>query len=242
MNTFDKNLILNKNPWLSELNILEKTSSTQSEAKNGAKNSLYLTAHQTATYGRFGREYFAPAQGGIYMSANLGTISLENPVQYTLLAAAAIVSAVEKLTSKKPQIKWVNDIYLEGKKFVGILAESGRAGIVLGIGINFHITEFPEELSDRATSLFFDDDETPSISESELVSEIWAEFERLKSENYLEIYKTHCFVLGQNVAFTQNNVNYEGLATELTNHGELVVDCSDGVRRILNSGEISLKK
>ncbi|GAB2024503.1 biotin--[acetyl-CoA-carboxylase] ligase [Lactovum odontotermitis] len=240
MNTFDKNLILNKNSWLSELNILEKTSSTQSEAKKGAKNSLYLTGHQTATYGRFGREYFAPAQGGIYMSANLGTISLEHPVQYTLLAAAAIVSAVEKLTSKKPLIKWVNDIYLDGKKFVGILAESGRAGIVLGIGINFHITEFPEELSGRATSLFFDD--KPSISASELVAEIWAEFERLKSENYLEIYKAHCFVLGQNVAFTQNKVDYEGLATDLTNHGELVVDCSDGVQRILNSGEISLKK
>ncbi|GAB2027694.1 biotin--[acetyl-CoA-carboxylase] ligase [Lactovum odontotermitis] len=240
MTFFDKKLILDKNPWLTNLILLDETPSTQTEAKKGPKNSLYLTSRQTAGYGRFGREYFAPAQGGIYMSANLGPSKLDSPVQYTLLAAAAVVSAIEKLTSKKPQIKWVNDIYLGNKKFVGILAESSATALALGIGINFRITEFPAELRARASSLF--SGEIPSISESELVAGIWSEFHRLKTENYLEIYKTHCFILGQNVAFTQNTINYEGLAVDLTELGELIVDCTDGVRRILNSGEISLKK
>ncbi|MDR2977479.1 MAG: biotin--[acetyl-CoA-carboxylase] ligase [Streptococcaceae bacterium] len=241
MTKFDKNLILSKNPWLADVIILQESASTQGDAKSGNANSLFLTDHQTAAYGRFGREYFTPSQGGIYMSANLGPIDRENPVQYTLLAAAALVSAIEKLTQKKPRIKWVNDIYLDGKKMAGILAESNASAIILGIGFNFSINEFPGELADRATSLF--KDETASISASSLVAEIWSEFDRLRaSADYLKLYKAHCFVLGQSVSFSQNNKEYQGVASDLTEHGELVVDCTDGIQRILNSGEISLMK
>ena len=83
--------------------------------------------------------------------------------QYTLLAAVAVAQAIDELTGKETQIKWVNDIYLEGKKVCGILSEatsdfeSGRiASIVIGIGINFAIpqTAFPEDIQQRATSLF----------------------------------------------------------------------------------------
>ncbi|MDR0299131.1 MAG: biotin--[acetyl-CoA-carboxylase] ligase [Streptococcaceae bacterium] len=242
MTTFDKDFISQKNPWLSELTVLAETPSTQLEAKSTSKkNSLYLTDRQTATYGRFGRNYFAPETGGIYMSINLGSIDLnDKPIQYTLLAAVAVVSAIEKLTDKKPLIKWVNDIYLDNKKLVGILAESGPSGTVLGMGINFQIKEFPDDLLGRATSLF--GESKPDITESDLIAEIWSEFYRLKSENYLDIYKSHCFILGMTVEFTQNNQNYQGRAIDLSPLGELIIDCNDGIQRCLNSGEISLKK
>ncbi|MBB5888769.1 biotin--[acetyl-CoA-carboxylase] ligase [Lactovum miscens] len=241
MTFFDKAQILEHNQWLEDLVLLDTTPSTQLEARGGLANTLYLTDHQTATYGRFGRKYYAANTGGIYMSANLGQSNYEKHVQYTILAASAVVSAIEKLTTKKPTIKWVNDVYLGKKKIVGILAESGPSGMILGMGINFDIQYFPEELSDRATSLY-PNQEYPSITESDLISKIWSEFRRLENLNYLEIYKSHCFVLGMTVSFKQNNHDLQGVAIDLTPQGELIVNCNDGIQRILNSGEISLKK
>ena len=87
-------------------------------------------------------------------------VELEKLPEFTLLTGAAIVSAIEKLTDKKPQIKWVNDIYLDDQKFVGILAETSlnptqEAQVIIGVGINFSISQFPTEIEERATSLFY---------------------------------------------------------------------------------------
>ncbi|MCG4788364.1 bifunctional biotin--[acetyl-CoA-carboxylase] synthetase/biotin operon repressor, partial [Roseburia faecis] len=76
---------------------------------------------------------------------------------------------------------WVNDIYLDDKKFVGILAETSlnptqEAQVIIGVGINFSISQFPTEIEERATSLFYN--EQASISRSELIAEIWSEFHR----------------------------------------------------------------
>ena len=122
----EKSIILQKNPWLTDVKIVAESESTQKDAKlDGQENCLYLTERQNKTYGRFGRQYFAAPSGGIYMSLSLKPkVELEKLPEFTLLTGAAIVSAIEKLTDKKPQIKWVNDIYLDDKKFVGILAET----------------------------------------------------------------------------------------------------------------------
>ncbi|MDR0298148.1 MAG: biotin--[acetyl-CoA-carboxylase] ligase, partial [Streptococcaceae bacterium] len=147
---FNKQTILARARWLSDCVIFDETDSTQREAKaSGRANCLYLTNQQLATYGRFGRAYFASSEGGIYMSVCLRPqAAFDELPQYTLLAAAAVVSAIEKLTDKKPLIKWVNDIYLGDKKIVGILTEAttratGESQIILGMGINFAISEFP---------------------------------------------------------------------------------------------------
>ncbi len=243
----DKNLILLKNSWLSDVKIVAESISTQKDAKfDGQKNCLYMTEQQSETYGRFGRQYFAAKSGGIYMSLLLKPdLTTEELPEYTLLTAAAVVCAIEKLTDKKPQIKWVNDLYLDGKKFVGILAESvieadGTIKIIIGVGINFSISDFPVELREKATSLFAN--ESPIISRSELVAEIWSQFDRLVKADFLSIYKQHSFILGKQVEFVQNNVAYEGLATDLTAKGELIVKLNNGSDKILSSGEISLKK
>lgn len=246
-NKLEKNLILQKNPWLSDVKIVAKSESTQKDAKaDGQVNCLYLAEQQTATYGRFGRQYFAAENGGIYMSLLLKPAdhSVSSP-QYTVLMAAAIISAIKKLTDKKPLIKWVNDLYLNDKKFVGILAEASinpeqQTQIVLGVGINFSISEFPDDIRDKATSLFLNED--PTISRSELIAEIWAEFNRLSGINYFEIYKAHSFVLGKQVEFVQEKKLHSGLAVDLTASGELVVERADGQKQTLSSGEISLKK
>ena len=115
----EKSIILQKNPWLTDVKIVAESESTQKDAKlDGQENCLYLTERQNKTYGRFGRQYFAAPSGGIYMSLSpKPKVELEKLPEFTLLTGAAIVSAIEKLTDKKPQIKWVNDIYLDDQKF-----------------------------------------------------------------------------------------------------------------------------
>ena len=242
----DKKIILDANPWLNDVKILDESISTQLDAKtDGQANTLYMSEKQTGIYGRFGREYYASPEGGIYMTLLLkpgGALgALPN---YTLLAAAAVVSAIETLTTKKVDIKWVNDIYLNHKKIVGILAEAQvqpdtSLQVALGIGINFHISTFPEAIAHKAGSLFT---ETPTITRSELVAKIWSEFHRLSKRNFFEIYKSHSFILGKTVEFEENKVLYKGTAVDLTPSGQLIVHLEDGQTKILSSGEISLKK
>lgn len=243
----EKSIILQKNPWLSDVKIVAESESTQLDAKlDGQENCLYLTEQQKATYGRFGRQYFAAESGGIYMSLLIKPEMIAGKMpEYTLLTAAAVVSAIEKLTSKKPLIKWVNDLYLADKKFVGILAEANFSAtttpqVVIGVGINFSISDFPEELTNKATSLFVD--EAPTLTRSELIAEIWAEFQRLSNGAFFDIYKSHSFILGKEVSFFQNETLFSGQALDLTEAGELVVELANGERKILSSGEISLKK
>ena len=184
--------------------------STQTDAKTlhlSDDSHLYLAPSQTAAVGRFGRPFFAPKEGGIFLSYRFRPLCpLEDLPNYTLLAAASVVLAIEALTDQKPQIKWVNDIYIHGKKIAGILTESqldmetGLVGqVIIGMGLNFHITDFPNELVDKAGSLFV---ETPSITRQDLIATIAHIFKETPENVLLEVYQSHSLVLGKTVTFT----------------------------------------
>ena len=81
--------------------------------------ALYLASSQKAAKGRFERHFFASPQGGIYMSIHLKpNCHFEELPPYTMMAAAAIVKAIQRLTGINTEIKWVNDIYLNNKKWL----------------------------------------------------------------------------------------------------------------------------
>ena len=135
--------------------------STQLDAKNameagGDSSTLYLAPYQTAAKGRFGRDFFCPSQGGIYMSLHLKpNLPFDQAPAYTLMVAAAIYKALKNLALLDIDIKWVNDIYYKGKKVGGILTEAISSietglitDVIIGIGLNFAITYFPTELKD----------------------------------------------------------------------------------------------
>ena len=96
--------------------------STQLDAKAGIEagkpaNTLYLASSQTAGRGRFGRSYFAPEQGGIYMTLHLKpNLPFQQIPAYTILTAGAIYKAIKDLTLMEMEIKWVNDIYYKARK------------------------------------------------------------------------------------------------------------------------------
>lgn len=239
------------------IQLLAASESSMKDAKfaalNGAKtNTLFVAEEQKAPKGRFGRAFFSEKNGGIYMSLLLKpNQKLSEMAQYTLITAVAVTQAIDSLRLVDTQIKWVNDIYLDGKKVCGILSEAISdvetgliSQVVIGIGLNFAIpqTHFPAELQEKATSLF--PDGKPTFTRNALIGAIWTQFYTLlalPTADILEKYREKSFVLGKKVSFTQANKFYEGTATQITENGELVVQLPDQTEKILSSGEISLQ-
>lgn len=228
----------------------EKSSSTQLDAKAGIEKgdpspALYLAPSQKAARGRFSRQFFAPEAGGIYMSLHLHPeLPFKQLPSYTLMAATSVVKAISRLTGIETDIKWVNDIYLDGKKVTGILTEAVSSietglitDVIIGMGINFHVTDFPEELQSKAASIF---SEKPTITRNQLISEIWNIFFNIPKEDLIKVYKEKSLVLDRQVTFVENDITYKGIATDISDTGQLIVQLEDGQEKVLNSGEISL--
>jgi BirA family biotin operon repressor/biotin-[acetyl-CoA-carboxylase] ligase len=227
--------------------------STMADAKNGLREgakdkTLYISDTQNTARGRFGRPYFAQPGRGIYMTMLLRPeLKLTELPQYTVLTAVALVQAIEKLTNQKPSIKWVNDIFIGEKKICGILSEgipdteTGKiTGVSIGIGLNFSIADFPENLADIATSLFADGQ--ASITRNALIAEIWSQFFALIDTDFISIYRAHLLVLGKPVSFIKQGTRISGTAIDITDTGKLIVEEPNGAKHILSSGEISLEK
>lgn len=227
-----------------------ETKSTQTDAKEGIEagnkgNTLYLSTCQTAGRGRFQRPYYSPSQGGIYMSLHIQpNLPYEKLPSYTLLVAAAVYKAIKNLTMIEVDIKWVNDIYFKNKKIAGILTEAMTSvetglvtDVIIGLGINFSIADFPDDLKEKAGSLFMP---PASISRNELISEIWNCFYNTDSDELLYIYKERSIVLGKEVTFQLDGKLQKGLAKEISESGQLQVELEDKHTIWLNSGEISL--
>lgn len=229
--------------------INEKSKSTQLDAKNNMEldkqSHLYLAPSQEKAKGRFGRQFFASKQGGIYMSLHLKpNVPFEEIKPYTLMVASSIVKAISRLTGIETDIKWVNDIYYNGKKIAGILTEaisSVETGlitdVIIGVGINFYITDFPKAISQKAGSLF---SSQPTITRNELITEIWKLFLTIPEKDLVKVYKEKSLVLNKQVTFSENDIEFSGLAIDITNQGHLLVKLDNGQEKLLRSGEISL--
>lgn len=227
-----------------------ETKSTQTDAKEGVEagnkgNTLYLSTCQTAGRGRFQRPYYSPSQGGIYMSLHIQpNLPYEKLPSYTLLVAAAVYKAIKNLTMIEVDIKWVNDIYFKNKKIAGILTEAMTSvetglvtDVIIGLGINFAIEDFPEDLKEKAGSLFMP---PAPITRNELISEIWRCFYQTAPEELLYLYKEHSLVLGREVSFIQDQTKKKGVAKDISDKGQLLIQLDDQTEIWLNSGEISL--
>lgn len=227
-----------------------ETKSTQTDAKEGIEagnkgNTLYLSTCQTAGRGRFQRPYYSPSQGGIYMSLHIQpNLPYEKLPSYTLLVAAAVYKAIKNLTMIEVDIKWVNDIYFKNKKIAGILTEAMTSietglvtDVIIGLGVNFAIEDFPDDLKEKAGSLFMP---PAPISRNELISEIWNCFYNTDSDELLYLYKERAIVLGKEVTFQLDGKFKKGLAKEISESGQLQVELEDKHTIWLNSGEISL--
>ncbi len=149
------------------LKVTESTNSVAlAEGEKGALPGTVVVADsQTGGRGRLNRNWLSPPGMGLYFSVLLRPdLSAEDLPKITLSAGLAICKAVESEYGVVPQIKWPNDLLLAGRKFVGILAETGSLQImpnrqkplvVVGVGLNLHQPEggFPDDLKKHATCL-----------------------------------------------------------------------------------------
>ncbi len=235
-------------------NTVDSTNNIAKElAKGDVKNAVVISHHQNAGRGRRGRSFFSPDGCGIYMSLLLRTD--ENAEQIALMTSAsavAVAEAIEKLCDKSVGIKWINDIYIDGKKACGILCESvfsensGRPEYtVVGIGINLISPNgFPEEIASIATSVFGDripDEDIPSELCAMIAERIFDCSRTLSKKDFLKKYKEKSIVLGREITVHSASESYPATAVDIDDDCHLIVRLNDGTKRLLSSGEISTK-
>lgn len=232
---------------------LDETDSTNRVAKElaaeGAEEGTLVSAkRQSGGKGRLGRSFFSP-EGGIYMSMILRPeIPAERALLITTCAAVAVARAIERICNVTAGIKWVNDIFVNGKKVCGILAEAGLNPnsdipdyVVLGIGINVKKQSVPEELKDIVGCL---EDTGQTVLKEDLIAAVWEEFDKLyqnlSTAVFMGEYKSRSVLLGREVTVLAVEGDYRAIVTDIDKEGHLVIR-RDGREEILSSGEVSVR-
>ena len=242
-----------------DVTVFDTVDSTNTVAKQESCKdtpSLYIARTQTAGRGRLGRSFHSPAGTGLYMTVAYTTDApLTEAVGVTAAAAVAASRAMEALTDKHPAIKWVNDLYLDGKKMGGILTEAvtrpdGRHRMVVGLGINLTTTHFPEGLRAPATCLFSEAEAAclPADFADTLAGEIARRLLELTEDPQngmwgkacLEAYRRRLLYQGQEVVCTRGNTEIRGVLLGVDDTYSLLLRTKEG-DMTLPSGEITLR-
>lgn len=246
-----------------QIHIFETLESTNLTAKKMALDgavhgTVVIAKQQTIGRGRMGRSFFSPTSGGIYMSMVLKpTFDTSHAVLITTAASVAVSRAIAETTGLEVQIKWVNDLYLEGKKICGILTEAVTNfetneidTLILGIGVNFSTPqeEIPPKLADIIGVLFPHSSATCTRNQliAHVITEILHVIDTLESRQFIEEYKQRSLVLGKEINVLKSGVPYPATVLDIDSDGGLVVKYKEsnlGQAQIatLNSGEISIR-
>lgn len=231
--------------------------STNNEARklgdaNADEGAVVVCDMQTGGRGRLGRPWVSPPKGGIWLSILLKPfISPNQAPKITLVAGLSVCKAINAVCHVKTQIKWPNDIMLNGKKLCGILTEMSAEidkvnYVVTGIGINVNIESFPEEIRNVATSLAIEMGKT--FKRKEIIKEILFEFEKNyfkyiaegSFEEFAGQYKKYCLTLGKKVKVSGRE-SFFGTAFDISPDGELWVRKENGEEVLVFSGEVSVR-
>ena len=244
----------------SQLVCLDTIDSTNTECKrramDGAPEGLVVTAEeQTGGRGRRGRSFQSPRGTGLYLSA-LFRPELE-PARvgdFTAWVAVAVCDGIEACCGVRPQIKWTNDIVLEGKKLVGILTELGLESetntldyMVTGIGVNVNQSpeDFSPEIRDMATSL--SQILGRPVRRAELAAQIVLALDRMYAgypedrAEYLAKYRADCITTGHQVQLITPTARRQAFALEIDDDFNLVVELYNGKRETVSAGEVSVR-
>ena len=218
----------------------------KAQAEQGAPEGTVLIAEsQTAGKGRLGRHFTSPPGTGIYFSLLLRPhCTAEKSLFITTTAAVAVCEAIEQVTGLNPQIKWVNDVLMNGRKLCGILTEAtieGETGtvssLVVGIGINLQpnpacaISDFgkPPRRAELAAAVLnhFED--------------VYMLLEQGKEPELLEQYRERLCCINRPVTVSSPAGRYEAECVGLDENAHLLVKTADGQVNALSSGEISIR-
>ena len=224
-------------------------------ASDGAPDgTVAVASEQTAGRGRRGRTFQSAADKGVYLSVLLcPQLTPEQLMPLTGLCAVAMCDAVERVCGVRPQIKWTNDLILNGKKLGGILTELGMENgmlsyVIIGIGINVsqRTEDFEGEVVNLATSLEYELNR--EISKNELAAGMIAALDTLYGDlksghtaDYIERYRRNCVTLKKEVQLLWQDVREKVFALDVDEQFGLVVRREDGEIDTIRTGEVSVR-
>lgn len=240
---------------LEVLSCVDSTNSLLREKANAGipEGYVILAGQQTGGRGRMGRRFYSPPDTGLYLSLLLRPTHLPpaRAVGITTMAAVAACRAIEAVSKQASQIKWVNDIYLGGKKVCGILTEASfglEDGFleyaVLGIGVNvFPPREgFPDELRELAGSVF-----TQPCSDGKnrltaaILNRLMAYYTAPEKARYVQAYRARSLVIGKDIQVLSPEGTKSAHALDVDEDCHLIVRYDDGRIENLSYGEISIR-
>ena len=225
--------------------------------ENESQGLVISAGTQTAGKGRIGRKWESPTKDSVSTSLLLtpDDISLEAIPTITVVAAMAVRDALSNLYGLEGKIKWPNDIVLGGKKICGILTEMEMKDnkvwyVVVGIGVNVHNTQFPEEIAFKATSVDIELQKQSGEKghRSEITKAIWESFRKyynifIKTQDMSglkEEYERYLANLNERVRIEAQENSYEAIARGIDDRGQLIIEV-DGQQQIISTGEVSVR-
>ncbi len=222
--------------------------------KNGEQEGLVIAAgSQTSGRGRKNRYFYSPSETGLYFSILLRpSIHFSKALFITTAAAVAVCSAFEQLYNIKAEIKWVNDVFINGKKVCGILTEAHinmETGsidyAVLGIGVNLFepYDKFPENIASSAGTVFHNKELSDKIKTeicAKIINNFWIYYHQLEDALFLQEYIDRNLVTGKNIYIEHNGRKEKAHVLGIDNSFRLQVKYENGQTDTIDSGEVSI--
>lgn len=227
--------------WVPEVRYLDSTDSTNRVAREwaatGASHGCLVVAnYQTAGRGRLDRSWLAPAGSSLLFTLIIRPSTA--PENFGLISLAAGVAVCEAIAALDlaPGLKWPNDIILAGGKVAGILSEAEGDMVCLGVGINVNVSDFPDSISQIATSLSLAAGK--QFGRLELLIKVLEELDRLEITHpgaaALTAYRGWCDTVGTRVKVKLADRTIEGRAQDVDAGGALLLDSGEKI----NAGDV----
>ncbi len=210
------------------------------EARAGAPHGLVAVAdYQTAGRGRRGRDWVAPPGASLLVSVLLRpTLTPERAPLVTMACGVAMAEAIARVAGFTPGLKWPNDLVVNDRKLVGILAEADAGAVVVGVGVNVEWHEFPAELAETATACNLEAGHP--VDRRELLEAFLAELDQRSADLDAVIaeYRTRLVTLGRRVRIERADGDFVGRAVDVGDAGQLRVEGDDGAVVEVRVGDV----
>ncbi|MCL5096413.1 MAG: biotin--[acetyl-CoA-carboxylase] ligase [Candidatus Omnitrophica bacterium] len=243
-----------------DVRVFQETTSTndivEKLARDGVKEGVVVFAEsQTKGRGRLSRRWVSPPGKGLWFSVLLRPDL--RPTEATQLMVAAATATARALRTEArcvPEIKWPNDVLLNGKKVAGILTEMSAEldhikYLILGIGINANLDagEFPVELRKTATSIKLETGESvdrPDLAVA-ILRELDQDYTRIRSGRFSAVadeWQRQCGTLGRQISIRIGDRLIQGCAESLDHDGALILRTQHGHLERIIGGDVTLEK
>lgn len=219
--------------------------------KDASEGTVVIAKKQTSGRGRKGHTFFSPKDTGLYMSIILRpAIAPEDSLLITTSAAVSVAEATEKVSGVSTFIKWVNDVYADGKKIAGILSEAMLSEdmtkteyVILGIGVNVNEPDggFPDDIRNIAGALRKNKEDIRDVLAASIINTFFSYYEKLPEKTFFDEYRQRLFILGKKIDVIKPDSVTEAVALDIDSDFGLIVQYPDGRKETLTSGEVSAK-